>query len=216
MAPLLRAQIRTRRERAVARGDEAVIAQLDAELAVINGPKLAFGTKLYDDPPEKKEPDIQDRIALINQRNRKLNAIEVRKAQLRERKAARELEERIARGEAQRDPFARVKTIAKTRHDAYAHLPKPKPDERQREIDELFEDPEDSEAVTSQTQELISSAEKVEAAPAPKVENKDLDRPKPKKGNTAKKPYSWFGQEPTFEDILAEEDSGLDSDLELP
>ena len=120
-APIERISINNRRRIAEDRGDEAAIAKCDAELAGLNGPKLRYGTFLVD--PKAQGPAIpveksqQDRLAELNARNRKQNKEDVRKAQLAERKAERLSREAVQRGEAVQNPFARVKTYAKTHHD---------------------------------------------------------------------------------------------------
>ena len=127
------------RERAVNRGDEAAIAKLDAELAALEGPKLAFGTKLYKPAPapSSQEMSQQDRLAELNRANRKANTEDVRKAQRAERKAERLAREAIERGEGFLDPFARVKTRAKTHYDVNAaKLPLHKP---KAAVDELLD-----------------------------------------------------------------------------
>ena len=120
-APIERISINNRRRIAEDRGDEAAIAKCDAELAALNGPKLRYGTSLVD--PKAQGPALptqksqQDRLAELNARNRKQNKEDVRKAQLAERKAERLSREAVQRGEAVQNPFARVKTYAKTHHD---------------------------------------------------------------------------------------------------
>ena len=120
-APIERISINNRRRIAEDRGDEAAIAKCDAELAALNGPKLRYGTFLVDPkvqgPAIPAEKSQQDRLAELNARNRKQNKEDVRKAQLAERKAERLSREAVQRGEAVQNPFARVKTYAKTHHD---------------------------------------------------------------------------------------------------
>ena len=110
-----------RRRAAEERGDEAAIAKCDTELAALTGPKLKYGTSLED--PKPMTPSVpapltqQERLAELNRINRKKNTEDVRKAQIAERKAARLAREAVKRGEAVEDPFARVKTMARTRYD---------------------------------------------------------------------------------------------------
>lgn len=116
-----RNSINSRRRAAEAKGDEAAIAKCDAELAALDGPKLKYGTSLVD--PKAKPvvpvgPTQQERLAELNRANRKANRENVRKAQLAERKAERINREAVQRGEAVPNSFARVKTYAKTHHDA--------------------------------------------------------------------------------------------------
>ena len=119
-APLARVDITNRRKKAVEREDEAEIAQCDAELAALNGPKLRYGTFLVDPKAAVAAPSApsqQERLHELNLMNRKKNREDVRKAQLAERKAQRLAREAVQRGEALEDTFARVKTYAKTHHD---------------------------------------------------------------------------------------------------
>lgn len=117
-----RIQIERRRREAIAAGDESAIAKCDAEMAAFTGPKLAFGTTLVK--PRSTEKTEQERLAELNLRNQKLNAENVRRAQLEERKAAHKAAAAVARGEAVADPFARVKTRAKTHYDVNRTGPK--------------------------------------------------------------------------------------------
>jgi RNA polymerase-associated protein RTF1 len=60
----------------------------------------------------------QERLALLNKQNRRKNAEEVRQAQINERRAAKQVEQAIARGESvAEDHSRRVKTRAKFKHD---------------------------------------------------------------------------------------------------
>lgn len=121
-ASLDRVAIAGRRKVAVERGDEAAIAKLDAELAALDGPKLAFGTSLRKAAPKNSastEPNQQERLAALNRANRKANTQDVRRAQQAERKAEALARKAIERGEAVQNPFARVKTRAKFHHDVY-------------------------------------------------------------------------------------------------
>ena len=116
-----RNSINTRRRAAEVKGDEAAIAKCDSELAVLDGPKLKYGTSLIDPkakPRAPAGPTQQERLAELNKANRKANRENVRKAQLAERKAERMNREAVQRGEAMPNSFARVKTYAKTHHDA--------------------------------------------------------------------------------------------------
>ena len=85
IAPILRRDIRDRRAGAIARADEATIAQCDKELAELDGPK---GKATVEEPrPEPAKPGRTQSEILeeVNRRNRRINAISVRKAQLEER-----------------------------------------------------------------------------------------------------------------------------------
>lgn len=139
-ASLERAAIGGRRKLAVERGDEAAIAKLDAELAALDGPKLAFGTTLRR-PPLKTSTDSyanqQERLAILNRANRKANTQDVRRAQQAEKKAEALARKAIERGEAVQNPFARVKTRAKIHHDVNADTLAPP--SAVRGLEDLFE-----------------------------------------------------------------------------
>lgn len=112
-----RSAISNRRKEAVLQGDEAAIAKCDAELAALEGPKLAFGTSLTKESKGPKPPSQQELLAQVNRNNRKANARDIRAAQIAEREAVKKAHEAVARGEAVADSFARVKTRAKFHHD---------------------------------------------------------------------------------------------------
>ena len=121
IAGLDRIQIANRRHAAEERDDEAGIAKADAELMALAGPKLHYGTFLIDPrapPPAVHELTQQERLAEINRANRKKNTEDVRKAQHAEKRAARQEREKVSRGEAVQNPFARVKVSTKIFHDA--------------------------------------------------------------------------------------------------
>ena len=103
------------------RGDEVAIAKVEAELAALVGPKLKYGTTLEDPKPAASpaptEPTQQERLAELNRINRQKNTADVRRAQKLEMRAKRLAQEAVARGEAVEDPFARVKTKARTHYD---------------------------------------------------------------------------------------------------
>ncbi|EEP81272.1 predicted protein [Uncinocarpus reesii 1704] len=128
MAVFQRIQLQKRRQEALASGDEAAIAECDTELARLSGPKLAFGTSLVE--PRSSEKTQQERLAELNRRNQKLNAENVRKAEIAERRAARLQQAAVARGEALPDRFARVKTRARTHYDASGNRLVPKKEQR--------------------------------------------------------------------------------------
>ena len=130
-ASLERSVLSNRRKEAVARKDEAAIAKIDAELAALEGPKLAFGTSLHKSSAKASTAapggqTQQERLAELNRRNRKANVEEVRRAQQAERKAEALARQAVERGEAVANPFARVKTRAKTHHDSKDLLAPPK------------------------------------------------------------------------------------------
>ncbi|KAL8725556.1 MAG: hypothetical protein Q9166_007279 [cf. Caloplaca sp. 2 TL-2023] len=136
-----RASLMNRKQKAEARGDEEAVAKLTAEIAAIDGPKLAFNTSLYKPAvkPTNAGPTQQERLAELNRANRKANAADVRKAQLAEKKAEALARRRVERGEAVADPFARVKTRPRTNYDASGeHLAPPQP--AAKAVDDLFEE----------------------------------------------------------------------------
>ena len=108
------------------RGDQAAVAKCEEEVAALIGPKLRYGTTLGESKPSASpapsEPSQQDRLAELNRINRQKNTADVRKAQKAEMKAKRAVQEAIARGEAVEDPFARVKTKARTHYDVHETL----------------------------------------------------------------------------------------------
>lgn len=120
---LTRASLNARREEARVSGDEATMIMLDAKLLELEGPKLAFNTSPHKPAiAAPKEPTQQQRLAEVNRNNRKLNTQNVRKAQQKDRRAELKHLAAVERGEALPNPFARVKTVAKTHHDANRYL----------------------------------------------------------------------------------------------
>jgi RNA polymerase-associated protein RTF1 len=119
--------------RALEENDTARVTALQEELDKLETPRLAFKTSLtptkkadsYSNSPingsgnEGSKPlNQQDRLALLNAENRRRNAEDVRKAQLKERARQRALEAKLERGEAvQEDYSRRLKTRAKFMHD---------------------------------------------------------------------------------------------------
>jgi len=79
-------QIKDRISDALAKGDDNLAAELEEQLANLVPMKLAFGTSLtkHDSGYINKE---QERLAELNRRNQRLNAENVRKAQLAEMRA---------------------------------------------------------------------------------------------------------------------------------
>lgn len=117
-ASLERVAIANRRKVAIDRGDEAAIAKCDAELAVLEGPKLAFGTSLRKARGALSyDAGQQERLAALNRANRKANTQDVRKAQQAERKADALARRAMERGETVHNPLARVKIRAKIHHN---------------------------------------------------------------------------------------------------
>lgn len=85
-----RDRIIRRRDEAASRGDDAVVAKCNQELAAYDGANAAAKTN----GPSKKDLQ-QERLAQLNKQNRKINSEEVRKAQLASKRA-----EQKARDEA--------------------------------------------------------------------------------------------------------------------
>ena len=116
------------RQNAEAAGDADLLAALDAELRALEGPKLAFGTTLQRAAPERpREKTQQERLAELNAANRRANTENIRRAQLAEQRAQAAHRRAVERGEAQADPFARVKILAKTHFDVNGPGAVPKP-----------------------------------------------------------------------------------------
>lgn len=130
-----RESFQERRARAVAKGDDREVAHVDKKLLALNQGTLHphNGTPIPDrsvQPGAKKEPSQQDVIARINAQNRKANTEDIRKALLHEKRIEQKRQAAIARGEASANPFARVKTLVKTHHDA---------NNNDKKLDDLFE-----------------------------------------------------------------------------
>lgn len=106
-------------EEARERGDDEKVEELTEELDKL-GQRLAFKTSLgpnknADAPKGQTE---QDRLAQRNRENRKYNAEQVRKAQLKEKAKSREIEMALKRGEAyEGDMSRRLRTKAKFVYD---------------------------------------------------------------------------------------------------
>lgn len=111
-------------ERAFEEGNEAKAAKLQEELDTMETPRLAFKTTLGTNKKDQSAtPTQQDRLAEVNAENRRRNQEAVRRAQLKERARAREIEARIERGEhVEEDHSKRLKTRAKFVHDVNENL----------------------------------------------------------------------------------------------
>ena len=136
-----RATLSASRVDAERHGDTAAIARIDEQIRALGGPKLAFGTSLYK--PEAPQPEgktQQQRLAEINEQNRKLNTQNVRRAQLAELRARKARAAAVERGEAVADPLARVKSIPRTFYDVNnpypARKPKPAPGDLKKKAEE--------------------------------------------------------------------------------
>ena len=196
-APLDRTGIINRRRAAEERGDEAAVAKCDAELSTLNGPKLKYGTFLVNpkaQPTAPAELTQQERLAELNRINRKKNSEDVRKAQLAERKAARIAREAVERGEALQNPFARVKTYAKTHHDVNETLAPHRARQNANSRD-------------------ISRAGTPAAASTPKLEpEKKQDFPSPRQKFTASG-MPMIGNRNMDDEIIAAMDLGIDIEI---
>lgn len=109
---------------AIAQGNDEEINRLQVQLAKESSSKSG----LHKTRPEKQE-NRDLRLADLNRRNQRLNSENVRRAQLEERRLNREKAAAVARGEATADPFARVRTLAKTHHDVNTPRGTPKKDD---------------------------------------------------------------------------------------
>ncbi|KAM3075056.1 RNA polymerase-associated protein rtf1 [Clarireedia jacksonii] len=117
-APLERNRLINAIKEAKAQGNTERAEKYQAELDALDGPKLAYSTSMRPSP-KKKVQTQQDRLALLNKINRRKNIEEVRQAQINERRAARQAEAAVARGEEpiDGDHSRRIKTRAKFKHD---------------------------------------------------------------------------------------------------
>lgn len=117
-APLERNRLTNAIKEARAQGNTERAEKYQAELDALDGPKLAYSTTMRPSP-KKKVQTQQDRLALLNKINRRKNIEEVRQAQINERRAARQAEAAVARGETpiDGDHSRRIKTRAKFKHD---------------------------------------------------------------------------------------------------
>ncbi|KAK8131454.1 RNA polymerase-associated protein RTF1 [Apiospora sp. TS-2023a] len=112
--PAERNRIINNMELAKEQGDMDKVTQLQEQLDQIETPRLAFKTSLTTNKKISSANSQQDRLAQVNAENRKRNAEAVRKAQLREKAKARDIENRIARGEeVQEDSSRRLRTQPK-------------------------------------------------------------------------------------------------------
>lgn len=111
-----RARFRNERKHAVAIGDHERVAQIDADLEDMGAIKPPL-TSIHTNNSSKKQPESQsDRIARMNEINRKAELEHRRKVQLAEKRR-----ERLAAEKGIVDPFARVKTVTITHHDSAAY-----------------------------------------------------------------------------------------------
>ncbi|KAL6700637.1 hypothetical protein J3F84DRAFT_358830 [Trichoderma pleuroticola] len=107
-------------EEAAQRGDDQKAEELQEELEKLGRERLAFKTSLgpSKNPEATKASSEQDRLAERNRENRRLNQEAVRKAQLKEKAKAREIEMALKRGEVISEDYSRrLRTKAKFVHD---------------------------------------------------------------------------------------------------
>ncbi|KAB8342945.1 hypothetical protein FH972_022541 [Carpinus fangiana] len=107
-----RQKLQEERKKAEDEGDEATIAKIDKQLAAANKAKTV--THNVSQSKQIPAPTQQDRLAKINLANRKANIENIRRAQIEEKKAA----QAVLRGEGKANRLERVRTFAKTFHDA--------------------------------------------------------------------------------------------------
>lgn len=128
--PLQRTRITNEIKDAQGAGNEERVEELRAELAKLEGPKLAFNTSMTVRARKGVENHgnhkaQQERIAQLNMENRRKNIEEVRQAQINERRAAKRTEAALKRGEVVvEDHSRRVKTRAIFKHDVSDTMPK--------------------------------------------------------------------------------------------
>lgn len=117
--PQERARVARLLEEARERGDDEKVEEYQETLDKMGSQRLAFRTTLGPSKSvDSKRDSEQDRLAERNRENRRLNQEAVRKAQLKEKARAREIEQALERGEVVNDdPSRRVKTKAKFIHD---------------------------------------------------------------------------------------------------
>ena len=205
-ATIERAALLDKRRKAESRGDAAVVAKCNAELAELDGPKLAFGTSLYK---EQKNSGLsqQERLAELNRANRKANTEDVRKAQRAEKRAEAENRLKVERGDAVPNPFARVKTRPRTNYDASGdHLAPPKA--TTKVLDDLFED--GSKNNSRSGTPARSNTPLQNGAPAPKKNstNSTPQLPQEKVNGLPK-----LGRRAMDDDIIGAMDLGIEIDI---
>lgn len=110
-----RSKLQQEREQAVLEEDESEIQRIDAELQELEDSKAG---------PARGETQMQ-RMARLNAENRRRNQAEVRKAEITEKRANREALQRAeSAGGSFANPFMRVKTMVKFRHDIHGKADK--------------------------------------------------------------------------------------------
>ncbi|KAI5299904.1 hypothetical protein KEM56_002895, partial [Ascosphaera pollenicola] len=105
-----RIQLEKKRDAAIAASDEALVAECDEKLRKLVGPsRLAFGTSMNKNIASKAAQDEADSLEEISRRNARLNAENVRRAQIEERR-----QQKIMAAKAHRAETA-VEHLNKTR-----------------------------------------------------------------------------------------------------
>lgn len=223
-ASVERTVLRARRNSAESRGDLTTVAKCDAELAKLEGPKLAFGTTMNTSPrkpPVSTGPDQQERLAALNRANRKANQQDVRRAQHKERRIEAANQAAVDRGEADPNPFARVKTRAKTHYDVQGDSLAP-PVSKQA-LDDLFGGNSDrSRAGTPLTTSGVNTPAKVDtpkksgtpAAGTPKIRSRAGTPLLNKQGGGEKKGgLPGIRRKNMDDDLIAAMDLGIEIDI---
>jgi RNA polymerase-associated protein RTF1 len=225
--PLERSTLNARRKEAEYNSDTEAIAKIDEQLRALEGPKLAFGTSLHK--PESSTPQgktQQQRLAEINAANRRLNTQNVRKAQIKERKAEALRRAAIERGEAVADPFARVKIAPKTHFNADDHLKVPK-----KRVDDLFDGGSDTSRAATPASGVLTGTttpvkkelrsfdisevyKAVSVSPGPpEKSSQGNEEETAKTSSDKKKKDNWFQRKPCDDEVLASMDFGIDIDV---
>lgn len=114
------------RQRAADEDDEVTIAKIDKQLMAAD---KARSSSQNGGPGKPLIETQQDRLAKINLANRKANIEGIRRAQIEEKKKAQQLHAAVQRGEAKGRRLDRVRTFAKTFHDANGSKETPKTDD---------------------------------------------------------------------------------------
>lgn len=158
---LKRFELERKMNEAIAQGNDDEVASIQAQLAKETTSKLAFGPAFNKTRPEKQQTPEQ-RLAELNRRNQKLNSENVRRAQLEERRQNRKNAAAVARGEASIDPFARVKTRAKTYHDVNSTASSTPVKDEETSLDNGSSDPKTETPVAA---DIIGTPTKIQTKP---------------------------------------------------
>ncbi|KAI9833616.1 MAG: hypothetical protein M1819_003569 [Sarea resinae] len=202
-----RNEIIDRRKEAVRLGDEAAVAKCDAELAALEGPKLAYGTSLVDVQSKvPKPPNQQERLAALNRANRKANAEDIRRAQIAEKRADARAQAAVARGEATANPFQRVKTRARIHYDVNSSTHTPPTN---RGVDDLFGEDSDKSRVGTPLNTSGANTPGKSATPIPTGTPSLLAKAKGEK----KSGLPTIRQRNMDDDIIGSMDLGIEIDI---